>query len=320
MKLLLSEIRRFRRDCYDPSLAKFQNSEHPPTAKNLIDDVDWLGSRIFINTPGYYKRCPEVESCGTGYYARTPKSRWLNAVDAQSYLPGQPYCETWWSHGELGLRKQILTELIEVAPWFEEDVERIRKRQNKTSQSNLEASNHEDRFLRRFISQAPRITTHRADNNQTFKFWSTDIFSIDGIQQILGTIGAFIASTILHIVMELIVIGLPMLQALMLMMLYISIPLLVPYAIVNPVVLVRLVLILLALRFVSAIWYIAEFLDEKLIETMYPDFSILEFGFEGSAADVIFGLITLFSYLTLPLVWFYLVGAIGSRAISSLSK
>ena len=317
---LLSEIRRFRRDCYDPSLAKYQNSENPQGTKNLLEDVDWLGSRIFVNTPGYYKRCLSIEACGTGYYSKTPMSQWRSFSNTDSYRPGQPYCNIWWSHSDLGLRQKILKELIRVAPWFKEDVERIKKRQKSSKKQNLKSSDHEDRFLRRFTSQAPRIKTHRADENLTFKFFSTDIFSVDGIQQIMGSIGALIASIVLHIAMELIVIGLPMLQALMLMMLYISIPLLVPYAIVNPILLIRLVLILFALRFVSAIWKIAEFLDEKLIDAMYPDSSVLEFGFNGSAADVVFGLVTLFSYLTLPLAWFYLVGIIGSRAIGALSQ
>ncbi len=318
-EILLSEMRRFRRDCYDPSLAKYQNSENPPPAKNLLEDVDWLGSRIFANTPGYYKRCLNVDACGTGYYSTTPMSQWRNAGDADFYQPSQPYCNIWWNHSDLGLRQKILNELIRVAPWFKEDVDRLKKRQQNSKTLGPEASDHEDRFLRRFVSQAPRIKTQRADDNQTFRFFSTDIFSVDGVQQILGSIGALIASTILHIAMELIVIGLPMLQALMLMMLYVSIPLLVPYAVVHPIILIRLVLILFALRFVSAIWGIAEFLDEKLIDAMYPDSSFLEFGLSGSAADVVFGLVTLFSYLTLPLAWFYLVGIIGSSAIGALS-
>ncbi len=66
----------------------------------------------------------------------------------------------------------------------------------------------------------------------------------------------------------------------------------------------------------SALWAVVEFLDEKLLRTLYLDASILEFGGSGTVA---LGLITLTAYLTLPLAWFLLVGAIGSRSMIALS-
>ena len=319
-QVVIHEIRLFRHDCYEPSLAKFQKSENQPASSSLVEDVDWLGSRIFLTTPGFYKRCLDIDNCGTGYYAKTTMSQWLKASEQESYGPGQPFCDVWWAHETLGLRKKILDELHQAAPWFSDDVDRIKSKHDGKTDSLQRAMHHEDSFLRRFISHPPKPASQRADDNQTFTFWSPKILSFDGIQQILGSIGALIASAILHISMELIVIGLPMLQALILMMLYVSIPFVVPYAIVNPSIFLRIVISLFALRFVSAIWALAEFLDEKLIEVMYPDFSIFEHGYSGSAADIVLNLITLCSYITLPVAWFYLMGSMGSKVIGRLNQ
>ena len=159
---------------------------------------------------------------------------------------------------------------------------------------------------------------NRPDEGKSIRWLSTDLFSIDGIQQVIGTIGALFASTLFHVIMEMLVIGLPMTQALMLMLLYVAIPLVVPYAVINPSIIVRVILILFAIRFVSALWALAAFLDEKLIETMYPDSAIFEFGGSGTTADIVLGLITLFTYLSLPIAWFLLMGTVSSSAISSL--
>jgi len=95
--------------------------------------------------------------------------------------------------------------------------------------------------------------------------------------------------------------------------------LVVPYAVLQPGIIVRAVVLLFSLRFLSALWAVAEFLDEKLLRTMYPDWMVFEFGGSGTVADVVLGLITLTAYLTLPVAWFLLMGAISSRTSMALA-
>lgn len=317
---LIREMREFRADCYEPALAKYQNSDNPPKPTNLQESVDWLGSHLFLSTPGYYKKCTNVKNCGTSYSSTSFKPTWVSAGSAHNFQPGKPYCDSWWSHADLGLRTRLTGELHRLAPWMQAHLDRISKKYEATDPlyGKRKVVDHEDRFLRRVINKAPRVMVDRADNGKTFDWFSMDIFSIDGLQQILGTLGALAASTIFHVIMELVVIGLPMIQALMLMLVYISIPLIVPYAITNPSIIVRTVVIIFSLKFLSALWAIAAFLDEKLIDTMYPDASAVEFGGTGTPEDVVLGLITLFSYLTLPFAWFLLMSSVSSSATGSL--
>ncbi len=319
---LLTELRAFRRDCYEPSLAKYQNATNPPKPDSIMQSVDWLGSHIFLTTAGYYRRCDDVNRCGSGYYASSAMSPWARVVESDMALPGQPYCDLWWTHSEIGLRAKLLTQLHTSAPWLQGDLDRIAKASNGTDATVVQRKivEHEDRFLRRLINKTPQVVTNRADRGDSIYWFSDSIFSLDGIQQIIASMGALIMSALFHVVMELVLIGLPMVQALMLMLVYISIPLLVPYAMVNPVIIVRIVLILFCLKFVSALWALAEFLDEKLLQTLYPDSSILEFGGSGTSADIVLSMITLFSYITLPMGWFVLIGAISAPAMRSLGQ
>ncbi len=319
---LLTELRAFRRDCYEPSLAKYQNASNPPKPANIMQSIDWLGSHLFLTTAGYYRRCDDVSKCGSGYYASYAMPSWVDVVERDMALPGQPYCDLWWTHSAIGLRAKLLTQLHTSAPWLQDDLNRIAKASAgaDTALVRHKIVEHEDRFLRRLINKAPQVVTNRADRADSIYWFSDSIFSLDGIQQIIASIGALIMSALFHVVMELVLIGLPMVQALMLMLVYISIPLVVPYAMVNPVIIVRIVVILFCLKFVSALWALAEFLDEKLLQTLYPDSSILEFGGSGTSADIVLSMITLFSYITLPMGWFLLIGAISAAAIRSLSQ
>ena len=317
---LIRELREFRADCYEPALAKYQNSDNPPQPVNLQESVDWLGSHLFLSTPGFYKQCTNVQICGTSYSSTTFKPSWASVGSAHNFQPGKPYCDSWWSHPDLGLRSKLIAELHRLAPWMQGHLDRISSKYDDTDPlyGQRKITDHEDRFLRRVINSAPRVMVDRADNGRTFDWFSIEIFSIDGLQQILGVLGALVASAIFHVIMELVVIGLPMAQALMLMLVYISIPLVVPYSITNPSIIARTTVIIFSLKFLSALWGVAAFLDEKLIDTMYPDASAVEFGGTGTPEDVVLGLITLFSYLSLPIAWFLLVSSVSSSAVSSL--
>ncbi len=317
---LIAEIGQFRRDCYDPALAKYQRTANPPEATNDFAAVDWLGSHLFIRTPGYYRACPDIRQCGTGYQAKVPVPGWpLRAgVDPK---PHQPRCDVWWDHDRLGLRIRILANLQEQSPSFRRDIERVAdsmKDGHRGRPLDL-VRRFEDRALRRMLNQVPRIMVERADREKGIFFNSLGWFSINGLQQLVASIGALLLSALMHIIMELVVVGLPMLQALMLMLMYIALPLVAPYAVLQPGIILRAALLLFSLRFVSALWAVAEYLDERLLRTMYPDARLLEFGGSGTVADVVLGLITLTAYLTLPLAWFLLIGALSSRSMAALA-
>ena len=314
-EILVNEFRTFRRNCYEPSLAKFQKQGEVSGSSNGESevDVDWIGSKLFLNSPGYYKQCGNVTSCGTSYHAQTVISPWRNVNSSLTFKQGQPNCDAWWVHPRLGLRARLLKAMEKDTPHLYDSIEKIRHRQNL----KFSVEEYEDRYLRRAINYSPWLMVDRADRGTQFHRGSLkQFFSIDGIQQLIATIGSLGVSAVVHIVMEFVVIGLPMLQAIALMLVYIAIPFVVPYAVLAPSILVRVILTIFSLKFLTALWAVAEFLDEKLLSEMYPNPVIFEFGGGGSTADVVLGLITLTAYITLPIAWFLLIGYVSSTPIS----
>ncbi len=315
---LVSEIRTFRKDCYEPSLAKFQRqgSQIPMTGRSQLHRaVDWIGSRIFLETPGYYKQCGNVKNCGTGYRATSSRRQWTAHTGSMGSTPGFPSCDDWWINGRIGLRTKIVAALKQQVPSLHKSIESIRNVQAKKRKDgiHLNIEDYEDRYIRRAINLSPWVMVDRADRKPQHYRGSLDFFtSFDGWQQLIGSLGSLSVSAILHVIMELVVIGLPMLQAFLLMLVYVSIPIVVPYSVLKPGMLLRLIFITFSLRFLTALWSLAEFLDEKLLSQLYPDAGLFEFGGGGSTSDIVLNMITLTAYLTLPVAWFYIIGAIGA--------
>ena len=124
---LIAEIRRFRVDCFEPSLAKYQRAPNPPKVTNNIEAVDWLGLEIFLKTEGYYRACSDVQRCGTGYSATLPVTGWP-ARPGQDVVLHQPQCDAWWNDEQLGLRARLVENLIEQGPWLQSLIDRMEKR------------------------------------------------------------------------------------------------------------------------------------------------------------------------------------------------
>ncbi|MBU3059345.1 conjugal transfer protein TraG N-terminal domain-containing protein, partial [Pseudomonas indica] len=104
--ILAQEVADFTHDCYGPARAKlFMN--RPDLSDEELNDVTWIGSRYFMDTPGFYDE----------YHSRTPRTAWpydevrdagLAEVDSGG---GYPTCREWWSDSGIGLRARLLAEV-----------------------------------------------------------------------------------------------------------------------------------------------------------------------------------------------------------------
>ena len=91
-----------------------------------------------------------------------------------------------------------------------------------------------------------------------------------------------------------------MVQAIVLACLYIALPIAVPFATLRPGLLVFFVSALFSLKFLTALWALSKFIDERMIDYMYGDTGILvQWGFN----DMVLTIITSLSYVGLPIVW-----------------
>ncbi|WP_161943985.1 conjugal transfer protein TraG N-terminal domain-containing protein, partial [Pseudomonas syringae group genomosp. 3] len=86
------------------------------------NDVNWIGSRFFLQTPGYY------DDGFSGFRSHSPRTRWPYDATRDAGLPqttgggGFPTCTQWWSDASIGLRARLLEQvspdlLSKLAQW-----------------------------------------------------------------------------------------------------------------------------------------------------------------------------------------------------------
>lgn len=103
---LAQEVADFTRDCYGPARSRLFASR-PNLGPAESYDVTWIGSRTFLNEPGYY----------TDLHSSTPREGWDfdDVRDAGlAQVPsgaGYPTCEQWWAEENEGLRTRLVQQV-----------------------------------------------------------------------------------------------------------------------------------------------------------------------------------------------------------------
>ncbi|MDF5807277.1 conjugal transfer protein TraG N-terminal domain-containing protein [Pseudomonas aeruginosa] len=127
--LLAQEIADFSRDRYGPSRARLfvRQPDLGSVAEDnkALQDLNWIGSRFLLNTPGYYDTD----------YSKSPDSRGPTTPPAMpaclgwAVVAAYPTCKQWWADSGIGLRDRIkdqvdpdlMTSFLKWAKWLNQD-------------------------------------------------------------------------------------------------------------------------------------------------------------------------------------------------------
>ena len=299
---LRQEVSRFFSDCYIPARSKYQ-AEKPffPAVAELLeeygmDDPDWLGSHVYRETPGYYDT----------FRATAPITGWLYAPARDTeYDPadppewGRPYCNEWWADDDIGLRQKLVAEadltsggmsglVIAIAPF-------------------LAGERQFDAVAKVVLTNAPPSWSNSdlvAYNTGTSGIVS---YAEQFIKGGLATGGVITASALFSVTMTAILQGLPMVQAVLLLGIYALLPLFVVLSRYSVSMLMIGAMAIFTVKFWSVLWYLALWVDQNLIISMYPDVNVFLQIFanpgEHDAKRMLLNMITMSLYLGLPLLW-----------------
>ena len=116
--------------------------------------------------------------------------------------------------------------------------------------------------------------------------------------------------------MYIVTIGLPMVQAIILACLYIALPIAVPFATLRPGLLVFFISALFSLKFLTALWALSKFIDERMIGYMYNNTSNLV---QLDSNDTVLSIITTLSYIGLPIVWLWLMSSFTGKGVEGVN-
>jgi hypothetical protein len=104
--VLTQEVSNFTRDCYSQARAKLFTNR-PTLTSQQMQDVSWIGSRYFLDTPDFYDT----------YHASNALDAWPYDSVRDAGLAevtgggGYPTCSQWWLDPTRGLRAKVLDKV-----------------------------------------------------------------------------------------------------------------------------------------------------------------------------------------------------------------
>ena len=311
------EVAQFHQDCYVPSRSKFFRDAPPSSAaKQLIDthgerELDWIGSQVYRALPGYY----DV------YRASLPIDGWpFNVNRDTEYDPnsppkhGRPYCKQWWENDARGLREKLIKTVNVQAAGYPA----ILLIFGITFNSEV----HKDAVARTaLLNRPPEWSSNDLKNNNTAtKGWLSAIEST--VKSIVAGAGITVAAGIASLTITVLLQLLPILQALLLLCIYALLPLLLVLSRYSLSVMLSMGITIFSIKFWTVLWYLAQWVDQNLITSMYPDSNVLISSFfldsEHGTKRILLNTATGLMYIGLPVLWTAMMGWAGVRAGRSI--
>ena len=299
---LRQEVSDFFSQCFIPARSKYQ-AERPDTAPvNALlanygpDDTDWMGSHVYRNTAGYYDTLrPTMQIAGWAF----------NAVRDTEYDPaapppwGKPYCKEWWEDGTIGLRQKLIVEADVTSAGFSGLVVAVAP--------TLASEQQNDAVARVVLTNSPPSWSNNdlvANNSGSTGLLSTVENVVKGG---LASGGVVTASALFSVTMTAVLQALPMVQAVLLMGIYALLPMVVVLSRYSISMMVVGAMAIFTIKFWSVLWYLALWVDQNLILSMYPDVNIFLQIFanpgEHDTKRMLLNMITTSLYMGLPLLW-----------------
>jgi len=282
---LRQEATDFYQNCYVQALAKFER-EKPDTSfyakQNDNADTQWFGSEVFLNMPGYY----DTYTAGSAVkgFPYDPQRDFEYGEYHEQW--GKPNCKDWWlgTDGQNGLR----TRLLQAVP--------------KPVFSFLETKpEEEDSAIKSLISQTYSEGYQSLNDEDSGHFIS---------KWVGAPIGTTMEKMSYYPKLVLIKSALPIIQAVCLMLIYMFLAFAQPFTQYRLKAISISVFVIFSITFWTFIWYVIDYVDQTLIQSLYPDL----FG-EGSSAqqdlaDMVIGM----GYTLAPLIWTLFLSWLGVQA------
>lgn len=256
--ILLEDVQDFHAMCFNPSYNKIRKSFNR-LSKNDALDVSWIGSSLFLNSPGYYD----------SFRATTPRRDWqYDSVRDVGLNPGPnftgyPSCKEWWSDTDVGLKVKLMTEVENQKNYFSLS----ELWYNTFGRVFKDLNERDETLLRSLVNPDKLIGT--SDNLLTNYSGDYDKTVLQHIGSFFSTAGLALSSTERQVEMDAFRQAAPMIQSILLMCIVILMPIVITLGGFEPRVILTLTFVLFAIIFLTFIWELGRFLDTQLIEMIY---------------------------------------------------
>jgi hypothetical protein len=300
------EVGEFQRQCFGPARNRLLQ-EGGAIESTRAMDVDWIGSRYFQTTPGYYD----------SFYAGRPiagfpydASRDVSRPGTGPGMPGYPSCQEWWSASGAGLRDRLHDQ---VTTEFWDDFRSV-----------FTGSDAEDYVIRRMVS--PRSGSASGNLDQAVvgfrgldggnSFWDATVTAGSLVGGTLSTL-PFQAG------MDMLKQALPMVQGILVMAIIICLPFVMVISSYSFKVAGMATFGLFAMWFLTFWWELARWINSNLVDLLYNS-DAAKLGWLSAANNLYDRMVLQFvegtMFLVLPTLWVGVLSWAGMRVGSAVGN
>ena len=294
-----AQVRDFLKACYQPAYRKYLSSTPKAdmsayTQKYGEEDLSWMGSQAFLNTPGYYAafNAPyPIEG-----FSYDPQKDWAQGSANQTW--GSPNCADWWSMPKKGLHDQLQAQ-ITPSLW-------------NRLESALSGQPSGDIAIKKLV-QNSLTSGYRENTNFAEQEGGFGTATVAGIGNAMSSFSFFPK---MYSIIE----SLPLIQAYLLMGSYIFLALALVASSFKFRAVLSLTFVIFSIIFWSYLWQLAEFIDNSMIKALSPPG-----GFQGVAKDyggtpVLTDMVAIMMYVAVPFFWTMFIGWAGVKAGSGVDS
>jgi hypothetical protein len=314
---LRGEAQRFYSECFVPARSRYLRQEAPsPQAQAAIatygeQDVDWMGSHAFRDDPTLYADLYAKNPVPGFPYDPARDTEYDPAGDLPTY--GKPSCKDWWEASGAGLQARLVDQVG--------SFQNLRTRIANVF-SSLPADAVDDQLARLAIVKAD---PEYVDPERQIGFTRAQRPLSYAVQDVAGFFGtaweAFKASASMIPLVQ----SLLMMQPMVLMTLYMFLSTIVILSGYRIEVFVLGAVAIFTVKFWAVMWTIARFVDDRLIEAMYPGANgnaLLEVMFtaDGTSKRMILNIVMMLMYVGIPAIWTLMMAWGGFNLAGAMSQ
>jgi len=299
--VLAQEVADFAHDCYGPSRAKLFMTR-PELSEDERHDVTWIGSRMFMNTTGYYDT----------FRSSTPRTDWPYNSTRDAGLAqvggggGYPKCQEWWADGNNGLRVRLLAQvdsslLLSFSNW----AGFLTQEEVNDQVIRTIASPRQQRMNREAV-----YTDYGGQIDKTLS--NTLVRGTSDVGLAMGALAYFPSMDVMRQ-------ALPMILSFLKMALVICLPLILVVGVYELKNVVTISCVQFALFFVDFWFQLARWLDSTILEALYgsgsPHANLNPLmGLNNSFGDMLLNFVMAMMFIVLPMFWITALTWVGLRA------
>ncbi|SMG61694.1 conjugal transfer protein TraG N-terminal domain-containing protein [Cedecea sp. NFIX57] len=298
---LASELQDFTNDCYALALYMWkQQDQGQTTDRKVLRDIEWLGSTTFMNS--YYG---DLQS-------KMPREAfpWNTARDSgrpNTGRGGYPTCQAWWNTAHTGLKTRVMAQ-ADPGLWLR--LSAALKMMGKST------ADYEEAVIRRLVSP---VSLNASQYGQAYAGYGGNAdFTLDNaVTRVVGIGGMSLGSLAAWPAFDAMRQALPMVQAVMLMAVYVMFPLILAFSAYEFKTVITLTFVVFALNFLTFWWELARWLDSWILEALYTSDTHTSFnmaGFQNTSDDLIMSFVLGSMFVVLPAVW---VGALSWAGVKT---